>query len=83
MTKNTWFDKATQLLLPSLTITGFLLTSLKRPDLGLLFNFTAQIFWLYSGWQAWKKAGQIGIFLTTIVLTLIVSFGIINYWFFT
>ncbi len=76
------FDKAAQLLLPALTLIGFGLTSLKRPELGLIFNMIAQIFWLYSGYQAWRKAGQIGVFITVVCVTIIIGAGIINYWFF-
>ena len=76
------FDKATQILLPALTLTGFGLTGLKKPGLGLIFNLFAQIFWLYAGWKAWKKAGQIGLFVTAIFLTLILFFGVANYWLF-
>lgn len=75
------FNKATQIALPLLTTLGFLFTSIKRPDVGLSFNLVAQIFWLYSGYQAWKKANQIGIFITSLIITLIVSYGVINYWF--
>ncbi len=80
--KSRLFDQVTQVLLPGLTITAFALTALKKPELGLIVNLASQIFWLYSGWQAWKKAGQIGIFATSVVITLIVSYGIVNYWFF-
>jgi hypothetical protein len=73
-------NRATQILLPTLTIAGFLLTSLKKPEVGLIFNLFAQVFWLYSGWQAWRKAGQFGIFITAIVLTGIVLYGVFNYW---
>ena len=79
--KNThYFDQLTQIFLPILTITGFALTSMKKPELGLIVNLFSQIFWLYSGWQAWKKAGQIGIFFTSFVITIIVIYGLINYW---
>ncbi|HSW47692.1 MAG TPA: hypothetical protein VLG67_01305 [Candidatus Saccharimonadales bacterium] len=74
-------NKATQVFLPFLTISGFALTALKRPDLGLIFSLSAQVFWLYSGWLAWKKAGQIGIFVTSAIVTVILLFGVINYWF--
>jgi riboflavin transporter FmnP len=80
MTIKTLFDKATQILLPILTILGFLFTSLKNPELGLIFNLISQVFWLYSAWQSWKKAGQIGIFITSIIITLILLYGVINYW---
>lgn len=75
------FDRLTQTLLPALTILGFLLTSLKKPEFGLIFNLLAQIFWFYSAWQAWKKANQIGIFLTTLAIGCITLYGVINYWF--
>jgi hypothetical protein len=79
MKKN--FDKATQILLPILTIIGFSLTSLKMPQYGLPIATISQIFWLYSGYQSWKKAGQIGIFITAVLLFLVYAFGVINYWF--
>jgi len=75
------FNKATQVLLPTLSILGFLFTSLKKPQYGLIFSLFSEIFWLYSSWQAWKKAKQIGIFITTIFITLIIAYGVINYWF--
>jgi hypothetical protein len=81
MKKEELFNKTTQIMLPTLTILGFLFTSLKRPDLGLIFNLSAQIFWFYSAWQAWKKANQIGILITTFIITAIVLYGVINYWF--
>ena len=74
------FNQVTQVSLPTFTILGFLFISLKKPEFGLVFNLIAQIFWLYSSWKAWRKAGQIGIFVTTIVLTCIVLYGIVNYW---
>lgn len=79
--KEAIFNKLTQILLPSLTVLGFLFTSLKRPDLGLIFNLIAQIFWFYSAWQAWKKANQIGILITSCIITVVLLYGIINYWF--
>lgn len=79
--KRKLFNKATQVLLPVLTILGFLFTALKKPQLGLVFNLSAQVFWLYSSWQAWKKAKQIGIFITTLIITVILLYGVINYWF--
>lgn len=80
MKKEKLFNQFTQILLPTFTILGFLFTALKKPEFGLLFNLTAQVFWIYSSWKAWRNAGQIGIFITTIVLTCIVLFGVINYW---
>ncbi|MEK7571723.1 MAG: hypothetical protein AAB553_05615 [Patescibacteria group bacterium] len=74
------FNKSTQIFLPALTILGFYFTSIKQPEYGLVLNLSAQIFWLYSGWQAWKKAGQVGIFITSLIITAILMYGVINYW---
>jgi riboflavin transporter FmnP len=76
------FNKASQFLLPTFTILGFFLVSIKKPEIGLPIQLIAQIFWLYTGYTAWKKAGQIGIFISSLALTVIVLFGVINYWFF-
>lgn len=73
-------QKSTQILLPGLTILGFLLTSLKMPQYGIVINLVAQIFWIYAGWQAWKKASQIGIFINSVIVTVIIVVGVINYW---
>ena len=73
-------QKSTQILLPGLTILGFLLTSLKMPQYGIVINLVAQIFWIYAGWQAWKKASQIGIFINSVIVTVIILAGVINYW---
>ena len=62
------------------TIFGFLLISLKLPEYGLISNLVAQIFWLFSSYKAWKNANQIGMFINTIIITLIVLWEIFNYW---
>jgi hypothetical protein len=80
--ETTIFDKLTQVLLPTLTVLGFAFTAFKRPDLGLSFNLLAQVFWLYASWQAWKNAKQIGILISSIIITFLLIYGIINYWFF-
>lgn len=77
-----YFDKSTQVLLPFFTIAGFALTALKLPQWGLISNLIAQIFWLPSSYKAWKQAGQIGIFATTTIITLITIVGVANYWLF-
>jgi len=76
------FGQLTQVLLPVLTVIGFLLVSLKMPQFGLPIQLVSQLVWLYSGYQAWKKAGQVGIFITSLIVTVIVLFGIVNYWLF-
>ncbi|MER2519361.1 MAG: hypothetical protein ABTQ34_01590 [Bdellovibrionales bacterium] len=73
-------DWVTNVCLPFFTILGFLLTSLKIPQWGLAANLVAQVFWFYSSYRAWKQANQIGIFITTIAITLILLGGLVNYW---
>ncbi len=62
------------------TMLGFLFTSLKLPAYGLIFNLIAQVFWIYSSYKAWKNANQIGMFVNTILITIILLWGIMNYW---
>ncbi len=70
-----------QICLTIFTIAGFVLTSLKLPQYGLIANLISQIFWLYSSYKAWKEANQIGMFITTIFILITVLGGIFNYWF--
>jgi hypothetical protein len=81
MSKEKVFNLVTQFALPGLTIGAQVATSLKYPQFGLIINLFAQPFWLYSSWKAYKQAGQAGIFITTIIFTIITAMGIINYWF--
>ncbi len=74
------FNNFIQFGLTVFTIMGILLTSLKLPQYGLIAVFISEFFWIYSSYKAWKEAGQIGIFITTVVYTLIVLFGMVNYW---
>jgi len=74
------FDKITNVCLPAFTICGFLLTSLKLPQWGLAANLAAEIFWVYSSYRAWKQANQIGVFISTIIITFILIGGLVNYW---
>lgn len=76
----TWNTFA-QICLTIFTVGGFLLTGLKYPEYGLISNLIAQIFWLYASYKSWKEANQIGIFITTIFITITLIGGIINYWF--
>lgn len=75
------FNSITQVCLIVFTVLGFLLTSLKLPQYGLIAALVSQIFWLYSSYRAWKEANQIGIFVTTIFIIITIIFGITNYWF--
>jgi hypothetical protein len=63
------------------TLLGFLLTALKLPEWGLISNLVSQPFWLYSSYKSWKNADQIGAFISTLILTAVILFGVINYWF--
>ncbi len=77
ITKNTLM----QIGLTFFTMLGFLLTAMKLPQYGLIASLVSEIFWIYSAYKSWKKADQIGIFITAIFITLIVIYGVINYWF--
>ena len=78
--KHPLFNGIMQVGLVGFTLGGFLLTSLKMPEYGLILNLVAQIFWMYSAYRAWREANQIGIFVNTICITMIVMYGVINYW---
>lgn len=73
------FDSAAQIVIPVFTISAFLALSLKHPFLSLVLNMIAQPFWIYSSWRAYKKADQIGLLINTLVITIIVGFGVVNY----
>lgn len=70
-----------QICLPGFTILGYLLTSLKLPQYGVIAGLVSEIFWAYASYRAWKE-DQWGIALTTVVATLIFAYGILNYWYF-
>lgn len=82
MKKYLTLNNVVQIGLVVFSMLGFLLTSLKLPQYGLISALVSEIFWLYSSYKAWKNADQIGIFITTIIVTLIVLFGVVNYWIF-
>jgi hypothetical protein len=75
-----WWEKIVQVMLPTSTLIGFLLISMELPHWGVMVALFSQIFWLYSAYRAWNTAGQIGIFVNTILSTLIFAYGVINYW---
>ena len=80
MSKKNYFNSLTQFAVPSLTIGAQVAMALKFPAWGLLINLTAQPFWLYSSWKAYRQAGQIGLFITTLIFTAVTLGGVINYW---
>ena len=71
---------STQILLPLLTIGAQIATAFKHPEFGLLINLIAQPFWLYSSYQAFRHAKQIGILVSTVIYTLVTAAGVLNYW---
>lgn len=75
-------DKLSQFAIPLLTALGYFLTSLKYPEWGLVVSLLAQPFWLLSSYKAYRTAGQIGLFVNSVIMTFVIAFGIINYWLF-
>ena len=53
---------------------------MKLPQYGVIMSLIAQIFWIYSSYKAWKKAGQISIFINAIAMTFVFGYGVLNYW---
>lgn len=81
MAKYLTLNNFMQVGLITFTLLGFLLVALKLPQYGVISSLISQIFWLYSSYKSWREAAQIGIFLSTIVATVIFMAGVINYWF--
>ncbi|MDB5238213.1 MAG: hypothetical protein JWM46_483 [Candidatus Kaiserbacteria bacterium] len=75
------WEVVVQICIPFFTILGFLLVSLKQPGYGVISSLASQPFWLYSSYRSWKKADQLGMFINSILATIIFTFGVINYWF--
>jgi hypothetical protein len=71
-----------QICMPGFTILGFFLVSVKLPQYGVIAGLISEIFWLYGSYRAWKQAKQIGIFINTILATIIFAYGVLNYWYF-
>lgn len=74
------FNTATQIALPVLTISVQVAIAMKLPQWGLVINMVAQPFWIYSAWKSYKQAGQIGLLITTIIVTIVIGVGLVNYW---
>lgn len=77
----TYWNRTVQVCLPVFTVGGFALESLKIPEWGVVLSLISQIFWLYASYRAWKEAKQLGMFINTIILTIVFAFGVVNYWF--
>lgn len=76
----TW-NTVVQVCLPTFTAASFLLTSMKLPQYGVIVALVSQVFWIYSGYRAWKEADQIGVLVNALIATAIFAYGVINYWF--
>jgi hypothetical protein len=72
----------TQVAIPVFTISGQIAVAMKFPAWGLLLALISQPFWLYSTWKAYKNAGQIGVFVNTVIFSVVTIFGVLNYWMF-
>lgn len=81
MNKEVIFSKITQFAIPILTISSQIAISFKNPKAGLAIGMAVQPFWLYASYKSYKNASQIGIFVTTIIMAVLITFGFINYWF--
>ena len=53
-------------------------TLIKVPHYGAIANLVGQVFWLYSSSRAWRGADHI----STICITLVLVYGVTNYWLF-
>ena len=80
MNKEKQFNSISQVALPIFTLGGQLAIAMKVPQWGLLLVLASQPFWLYSSWKSYKNAGQIGIFINTVIFSMVTIFGLINYW---
>ena len=77
---NKLFNTIVQVAIPVLTISVQIAIAMKLPQWGLVINMLAQPFWIYSAWKAYKQAGQIGLLITTVLVTIVIALGLINYW---
>jgi len=77
---NKLFNTIVQVAIPVLTISVQIAIAMKLPQWGLVINMLAQPFWIYSAWKAYKQAGQIGLLITTVLVTIVLALGLINYW---
>lgn len=75
------FNTITQVAIPVLTVGTQIAIALKYPQWGLVINLISQPFWIYSSWKAYKKAGQVGLLATTLMVTVVIILGIVNYFF--
>ncbi|MDD2646601.1 MAG: hypothetical protein PHV78_02005 [Patescibacteria group bacterium] len=75
-------DLFVNICIPVLTVLAYIIIGLKLPQWGLVVNLAAQPFWFYAAWKAYKEANQVGILITSTIISLALIFGILNYWVF-
>ena len=75
------FNTITQVAIPVLTVGTQIAIALRYPQWGLVINLISQPFWIYSSWKAYKNAGQVGLLVTTLMVTIVIFLGIIIYFF--
>jgi len=78
--KSKKFNTFIQIIIPSFTIISQVAFALKLLDWSLFVNLVGQPFWLYSSWKSYKNANQLGMFITSIIFTIVTLFGVVNYW---
>jgi hypothetical protein len=76
------FNSVSQICLVAFTGAGYLLIALKMPQYGIIVSLVGQIFWFRGSYKAWKEAKQPGLFVNTIIITIVLIVGAINFWFF-
>jgi hypothetical protein len=82
MQKEKNLNLISQFAIPIFTVGGQIAIAMKFPQWGLLLVLLSQPFWLYSSWKSYKKAGQAGILVNTVIFTGVTIFGVLNYWLF-
>jgi hypothetical protein len=80
--ENKKLDLFVNICIPTLTVLAYIIIGLKLPQWGLIVNLAVQPFWFYAAWKAYKEANQPGILITSVIITLSLIFGILNYWVF-
>lgn len=80
MNRENMFNSLTQIVIPVLTIGGQIAIAMKFPQWGLIVALASQPFWLYSSWKSYKEAGQVGMFVNTVIFSIVTVYGLVNYW---
>ena len=80
----TLFSTTIQVGLIALTLIGTMLIALELPEYGIVIQWVAQIFWLYNTYIIYRDDNtQWGMFVLSIIMALVIWYGILNYWYLT